>query len=151
LPVKKLPSKVPFLCLPFFSLPSSIEESEVLPYLQRSRFYEELPFQFFGFLSLNFISTIEGVKFGKVVIEMELNSRAPSEISLSLRRAKKTHEMQVVKKQKIPSHIRIELAKPDDYLMWGSNLFATLEQEFSFPFREVKIANLTVYGIPKGE
>jgi hypothetical protein len=150
LPVKKLPSKVPFLCIPFFPLPSSVEESEVLSHLQRSRFFEELPLQFFGFFYLNFISTIDGVKFNKIVIDMELDSRAPSEMSLSLRKTKKTHEVQRLMKQKIPGHIKVELDKPDDFLMWGSYIFATLEQEFSFPFREVKITNLTVYGIPKG-
>jgi hypothetical protein len=79
-----------------------------------------------------------------------LESKAPTEISLSLRRAKKTHEVKRIKKEKIPGHIKVELDKPDDFLMWGSYIFATLEQEFSFPFREVKITNITVYGIPKG-
>ena len=150
LPVKKLPSKVPFLCIPFFSLPSSFEESDVLSHLQRLPFWEGFPFQFFGLFHLNFISTINGVKFSKIVIDIELDSKKPTEISLSLRKAKKTHEVQRIKKQKIPGHLRIELDKPDDFLMWGSYILATLEQEFSFPYREVKITNLTVYGIPKG-
>jgi hypothetical protein len=150
LPVKKLPSKIPFLCIPFFSPPPTSEETSLIPYLPHAQFYEQFPFQFFGFFYLNFISTINGVKFERIIIDMDLESKAPTEISLSLRRTKKTHEVKRIKKEKIPGHIKVELDKPDDFLMWGSYIFATLEQEFSFPFREVKITNITVYGIPKG-
>ena len=150
LPVKRLPSRVPFLCIPFIPPPSAGEEAEVLSHFQRLSFREGFPFQFYGLFHLNFLSTINGVKFSKVVIDIELDSKAPTEISLLLRKAKKTYEVQRIKKQKIPGHLRIELDKPDDFLMWGGYIFATLEQEFSFIYKEVNISNITVYGIPKG-
>ncbi|MBC7329071.1 hypothetical protein H5T88_01795 [bacterium] len=150
LPVKKLPSKVPFLCIPFLPLPPTAEAAEVISHLQRLSLWEGFPFQFFSTFHLNFLSTINGVKFSKIVMDIELDSEGRTDISLLLRKAKKTYEVQKIKKQKIPGHLRIELDKPDDYLMWGSYIFATLEQEFSFIFQKVNISNITVYGIPKG-
>ncbi|MGB9606897.1 MAG: hypothetical protein ACPL7E_00015 [bacterium] len=152
LPEIKLTSKVPFLCLP--TPPFPIHSSEEAPPSYSSLFRIPCagsPFFFSGYQTFYFIPSIEGLKFSKVFIDIEMESESKMEISLSLRRAKKTHEIETVKKAKIPGHLTYVIDKPDEFLLWGKFIFATLETKFPFLFNTgVTIKNFSVYGIPKG-
>lgn len=147
LPVPKPPEKVPFLCTFSPSLAPAGEEIIIpfssLPYLWGS------PFDFLGLRRFVFAPTIEGIKFSKLVIDIQLDSKSPIEVTLSLRRGKKTYKMERVAQGRSPGHITYTIDKPEEFLMQGRYLHAELERE-TLSFERMKIKGITVYGVPKG-
>lgn len=149
LPVSKLPNKVPFV-LAYFAPPRFPGAEETMPFFPSVSQLWGSPFEFFGYRQLAFTPKIEGVKFSKVIIDIQLDSKSPADVSLSIRRGKKTYKMETVAQAKSPGHLTYNIDKPDEFLMGGRYLYTELEQEtFSF-FGKIEIKRITVYGIPKG-
>ncbi|MBC7327987.1 hypothetical protein H5T87_07720 [bacterium] len=146
LSVESLPGKVPFISA--FFIPSPPPGEEVFSLLGAPPLLGS-PFQLTYSKGFAFIPTIQGIKFQKIVIDIQLDSKKTVDILLFLRRGKKTYKMEEVAKGRSPGHITYTIDKPDEFLMDGRYIYSELQQE-KFFFGNVEIKEITVYGIPKG-
>lgn len=143
LPVLKLPEKVPFIWTYYSPMGPTDEEGALF-----SPHYMFPPsFSFSDSYVFRFATTIEGVKFSKLFIDIQLDSKSPTDLSFVLR-GKKTSAAESIK-GKSPGHITYTIDKPDDFLVGGRYLLASLELEH-FSSELVEIKGVTVYGVPKG-